>query len=233
MLAILNRYPFEVDQQWVCYLPPRLQQLIVSEMELRDFKRGETIYGLHSQTTEIYTVVDGSVKLTNATESGKDIAIITLPRGCTFGELSFVDNQPRQNIAIANTDCSLAVLKSNRYLELNTQHPQLDRAMLQFVTQRLRTLSNMHQDSNSLGLSQQLAKRLITAYQHQSQNSSTLESSVIRTSQDELASTLGASRQHINKTLKKWQAEALLEVGYRKITLLNVSGLIIEAEGAK
>ena len=84
MLAILNRYPFEVDQQWVCYLPPRLQQLIVSEMELRDFKRGETIYGLHSQTTEIYTVVDGSVKLTNATESGKDIAIITLPRGCTM-----------------------------------------------------------------------------------------------------------------------------------------------------
>lgn len=233
MIALLNRYPFEVDQQWVSHLPVSLQKMIVSEMELRDYKRGETIYSLHSQTNEIYTVVDGSIKLTNATESGKDIAIITLPRGCTFGELSFIDNQPRQNIAIANTDCSLAILKAKTYFELNTQHPELDRALLTFVAQRLRTLSDIHQDSNSLGLSQQLAKRLLSAYQYQAQHKAAISPNVITTSQDELASTLGASRQHVNKALKKWQAEGLLDVGYRKITLQDIDGLIKQAEGNK
>lgn len=231
MLAILNRYPFEVDQQWVCHLPPELQKIVVEQMELRDYKRGETIYALHSQVNEIYTVVDGSVKLTNATESGKDIAIITLPKGCSFGELSFIDGRARQNIALANSDCSVAVLKNKVYLELRAKHPELDQALLQFVAQRLRTLSDMHQDSNSLGLSQQLAKRLISAYHYQAQNTSTADPQIITTSQDELASTLGVSRQHVNKALKKWQTQKLLEISYRKIELLDIKGLEYVAAG--
>lgn len=225
MLAILNRYPFEVDQQWVAYLPSELQETVVSEMEFRDYKRGETIYGLHSQVNEIYTVLDGSIKLSNATENGKDIAIVVLPRGCSFGELSFIDTQPRQNIALANTDCTLAVLKNKRYLELSHNHPQLDRALLLFLALRLRTLSDIHQDRNSLGLSQQLAKRLITTFHYQSQNSANTNPCIITSSQGELASTLGVSRQHVNKALKKWQAEALLEVSYRQIEILDIDGL--------
>ncbi len=233
MLAVVNRYPFDATQQWVSYLPKDLQPLVVAEMELRDYKRGETIYGLHSQTQEIYTVIDGSIKLSNATETGKDLAIITLPRGGTFGELSFIDNQPRQNIAIAASDCTLAVLKSQQYLELSQEFPQLNAGMLQFVTQRLRTLSDMHQDRNSLGLSQQLAKRLILASQYQQQGQDKDLTQVISTSQDELASTLGVSRQHVNKALKRWQAEGLLEVSYRKIKLLDIAGLEEKAKEIK
>ncbi len=231
MLATLNRYPFEVDQQWVSYLPTALQKTVVAEMELRDYRRGETIYGLHSQVSEIYTLVDGSIKLTNATENGKDIAIITLPKGCTFGELSFIDSQPRQNIAVANTDCTLAVLKHKRYEELRTRHPELDRALLQFVAQRLRTLSDIHQDRNSLGLSQQLAKRLVTAFHYQAQNSSKMNPRILTTSQGELASTLGVSRQHVNKALKKWQSQSLLEISYRQIEILDIEGLEEAAKG--
>ncbi len=225
MLAVVNRYPFDASQQWVSYLPKDLQSLVVAEMELRDYKRGDTIYGLHSQTHEIYTVIDGSIKLTNTTETGKDLAIIALPRGGTFGELSFIDNQPRQNIAIAASDCTLAVLKSLQYQELSKQYPELNAGMLQFVTQRLRTLSDMHQDRNSLGLSQQLAKRLLLASQYQQQDQDKNTAQVISTSQDELASTLGVSRQHVNKALKRWQTEGLLKVSYRKITLLDIAGI--------
>ena len=222
MLAVVNRYPFDSPQQWVSYLPEALQTVVVQEMELRDYKRGDVIYALHSQTHEIYAVVDGSIKITTTTEEGKDLAIIGLPRGCTFGELSFVDGKPRQNIAIATSDCTLAVLHKKNYLALSEKHPELNQAMLQFVAFRLRTLSDIHQDSNSLDLARQLAKYLIYLFGNQSAKETNKE---INSSQEELASILGVSRQHVNKALKRWQSEGLLEISYRKITLLDLDGL--------
>lgn len=218
-------YPFDSNQQWLYYLPAHLRDLVRIKMETRSYKRHDVIYDHRSQINEVYTVIDGSVRLTNTTESGKDIAITSLPPGCTFGELSFVDGLARQNIAIASTACTLAVLHKKHYLELCEQYGQIPQAMLQFVAHRLRALVNIHQDTTSLELPQQLAKRLLYIADNQQQNPSALTPNEINTSQDELAATLGVSRQHVNKAVKRWQSEGLIDVGYRKIILLDAEGL--------
>ncbi|GAB3105527.1 Crp/Fnr family transcriptional regulator [Aestuariicella hydrocarbonica] len=218
-------YPRKAHEQWIYFLPAEIQDAVIANMDIRHYKRTETVYAHHSPTNEIYTVLEGCIKLTNTTLSGKDIAITTLPRGCTFGELSFIDGQPRQNIAVASTDCTLAVLTRKQYLSLSQQHPEILAGMLQFTAHRLRALVNIHQDTTSLELPQQLAKRLLFIAQKQNDGNHHSQPTEISVSQDELAATLGVSRQHVNKALKKWQTDGLLEVGYRKITLLDCEGL--------
>ncbi|WP_439134599.1 Crp/Fnr family transcriptional regulator [Pseudomaricurvus sp.] len=222
-------YPLQSGEQWLYYLPATLQPAVISAMDIKTFKRQETIYAHHSSINEIYTILDGSIRLTNTTLSGKDIAITTMPRGCTFGELSFVDELPRQNIAIASTDCTLAVLHRKQYNALCQQHPAITSGMLQFIAHRLRSMINIHQDSTSLELPQQLAKRLLFIAKNQTESQSLEAPDEIDVSQDELAATLGVSRQHVNKALKRWQAQGLIYVGYRKLTLLDREGLKAEA----
>ncbi|MBU3068948.1 Crp/Fnr family transcriptional regulator [Aestuariicella sp. G3-2] len=219
----ISDYPIHSSEQWVYYLPEELQPEVIGAMEIQNFRRHDTIYSHHSPTNEIYTVIQGNVRLSNSALSGKDIAISTMPRGCTFGELSFVDELPRQNIATASTDCTLAVLNRKQYNVLCREHPAIISSMLQFLSHRLRSLVNIHQDSTSLELPQQLAKRLLFMAKNQSRTQSA--QCEIDVSQDELAATLGVSRQHVNKALKRWQAAGLIDVGYRKVILLDQDAL--------
>lgn len=221
----LLNYPRQSSEQWVYYLPEQLQSVVIHSMEVQTFKRQDTIYSHHSSINEIYTVLEGTIRLSNTAFSGKDIAITTMPLGCTFGELSFVDKLPRQNIAIASTDCTLAVLHRKQYNALCREHPAITFGMLQFIAHRLRAMVNIHQDSTSLELPQQLAKRLLFIAKNQLQGQNLKHPNEIEVSQDELAATLGVSRQHVNKALKRWQAAGLIDVGYRKITLLDQEGL--------
>ncbi len=225
----LKTYPVQANEQWVSFLPEEIQPIAIAAMELRHVKRQTTIYALHSPNSEMYTVLDGTVKLTTTTASGKDVAITTMPRGCTFGEISFIDQQPRHNIAIASTDCTLAVLTRRQYNQLCQDYPQITEAMLNFFAHRLRTLISIHQDTTSLELPQQLARRLLFIARNQNDGQTLPLSYGISVSQDELAATLGVSRQHVNKAIKKWQTEGLIEVGYRKITLLDPQGLKVIA----
>ncbi len=48
---------------------------------------------------------------------------------------------------------------------------------------------------------------------------------VLRVSQQEISSIVGASRENVNKQLRTWQRAGLLELGKRRIVIRNLDAL--------
>ncbi len=92
----------------------------VSELgEVVTFSPGETIFLRGEPAKAMFFIKFGSVKIQQSTSAGDNIDVATLSAGSHFGEMPFVDNEPRSATAIAAEQTELFVIgyeKLNAFL---------------------------------------------------------------------------------------------------------------------
>jgi CRP-like cAMP-binding protein len=103
------------------------------EPDIRNFRQGETIFSSGDPGDCMYAVVDGTVEIQL---NGK--LIETIAPGGVFGEMGLIDGQPRSAMALAASDCSVAVIGEKRFLRLVEMAPQFALQMMRVVSERLR-----------------------------------------------------------------------------------------------
>ena len=70
----------------------------------------EQIIDRQSETTDVFFVISGDVRVVNYSLSGREIALDDLTAGGDFGELAALDGEPRSASVMALTDCLMAAL---------------------------------------------------------------------------------------------------------------------------
>jgi CRP-like cAMP-binding protein len=110
---------------------------------LQNFNRGDTIFIKGEAATALYLIKFGSVNIQQTTKSGDSIVVSTLGTGSHFGEMPFVDNQPRSATAVAaeNTEViSIPYDKLKMFLSQNKDAAvKFYKELSQFLCGRLRT----------------------------------------------------------------------------------------------
>jgi SulP family sulfate permease len=123
------------------YKAETLEDLEAS-MKIRSFEAGETIYARGAAGDELYWVRSGTVRLMAHLEAGMSKPVASFGRGDTFGSLSFLDNQPRPNDAIALTRAEVYVLTREQFNQIAEGHKKLAfnmaNAMARTLAMRLR-----------------------------------------------------------------------------------------------
>ncbi len=104
---------------------PETLSALESCMEQRTFKAGETIFALGDAGDELFLIRRGEVRILLQVEAGHSHHISTFGRGAFFGEMSFLDGNPRSASAIAYCDTDLYVISRKSFDQLSEDHKRI------------------------------------------------------------------------------------------------------------
>jgi len=94
-------------------------------MEQRSYRQGQVIFEQGDAGDELFLIRRGSVRIMLPLEGRTPRHLSTFGRGHFFGEMSFLDKQPRSADAIAFTDTDVYVLSRERFSRLGAEHRML------------------------------------------------------------------------------------------------------------
>lgn len=119
-----------------------LQELLVL-MTTHDHKAGRPIFKEGEPGDALYLILKGEVRISKLIPGVGEEALAFLPAGSCFGEMALVEGRlARSASAIANSDCDLAKLSREDFLNLLKRDKELGMDLLwgfvQMLSRRLR-----------------------------------------------------------------------------------------------
>jgi CRP-like cAMP-binding protein len=137
-----------------------LPQAEVAALEQRvgwhRFKAGELVLSRDSDSRDAFLVAEGRVQIVNFSLTGREIAYAAVQTGGYFGELSAIDGEPRSATVVAQTDCLLASLAPEIFIDYVTRHPSMALAVIQKLARIVRICDDRIMDLSVLGAHQRV-----------------------------------------------------------------------------
>lgn len=172
----------------------------------------------------MYRIVSGCVRISVLRRDGREALYLVLGPGDCFGVCSLLDAAPRHYTASAKGDVEVQVLRREVCDRMRSDHPTFNEGLIRYVSRHMRLLSEYFANYTVDELSCRVALRLLKA------RKSTVARAhgilvTVRLSQSEIALMVGASRQTVNKVLRRFQEDGLIFLEYGRIQILDIERL--------
>jgi CRP-like cAMP-binding protein len=188
----------------------------------RKFERGDAVASADELTRKMYVLMSGKVNLVCTNNEGRRLVIATLEPGAIFGEGALSTQAEPGVFAEAAEGSTVWVIPAAEARNLTMQYPILGWGLLQTYGQRLMQVENSLEDVAYKKLPERLASLLLDLNDD--------GTNVIKgVSHQALADYLGTYRETVSAILRDFKRQDLVELGYRRITLLDVEELKIVA----
>ena len=175
---------------------------VAEQMRRAAFKQGQTIFARGDTATDVYLVVEGSVRLSVFSSDGRTLSFKHANAGDFFGEIACLDGGARSADATAITRVQVMALAQARFTSLIETNPRVARAAITFLCQRLRDTSEQSEAIALHPIEVRLARFFLSRCKHADADGAANRSSFdLGMSQNELALLVGASRQKVNAAL--------------------------------
>ncbi|HEY6823384.1 MAG TPA: Crp/Fnr family transcriptional regulator [Steroidobacteraceae bacterium] len=133
-------------------LPEDTLHSIASRCAWRRCPAGELIVSRETREHEVYLLVSGTARVTAFSASGRQVTYRDLSAGDWFGDLAAVDHRPRSADVVAQTEALVACMRGGDFIDLVLQSPQVARALLEHLVQRVRELTDRVFELSTLGV---------------------------------------------------------------------------------
>ncbi len=191
-------------------------------LSTRKFDRGDLIATPDDLSSKMYLLMSGHVHLVVTNNEGRRLVIATLEPGAIFGEGALANAADPNVVAEAADTSTLWIIPAGEARNLTMQYPILGWGMLQTYGQRLVQVENSLEDVAYKKLPERLASLLIDLAED--------VTNVIKgISHQALADYLGTYRETVSAILRDFKRQGLVELGYRRIHLLDMEELKIAA----
>jgi len=173
---------------------------------------GYLIYLQGTDATCFYFLKEGRVKSFIHSEDGAEQVLTVYEAGSLFGEAAFFDELPRVSSAIAITPCQLVPIDRELVSEQFVQNPALAMSMIRYLARKVRMLSD-HLDHIAFRPAKwRLAEHLLSLLP---------DDNFVQCNQEEIAAAISASRVTVSRLLNDLARDGLVELGYRKIRIID------------
>jgi SulP family sulfate permease len=102
-------------------------------MEKRHVAAGEKIFSRGESGDELFLIRRGAVRIILPLSDRQSHHLGTFGRGAFFGEMAFLDGDPRSANAVAFTDCELYVLSRHAFDKLADEHKKLGLRLMEGI----------------------------------------------------------------------------------------------------
>ena len=194
--------------------PESAKKKLAKLCRIQTFQHEDTIYQLGDKPTALYGVIDGAIKLIGETPDGKFFLYELASPGQWFGETSAIDGQPRAQTARAVGEIHVVRLLREDLLALLASQPDLYRHFVTVLCSRLRRAGAALEETAFLPISIRLARTLVRMHRVR-------EKHQIKLSQEEIAASLGVTRQSIHRVMKKWNEKGYVSIEYGNVKVLQ------------
>jgi CRP-like cAMP-binding protein len=150
--------------------------------------------------------------------------IATLGAGALFGEMALLGQQMHNAFAEAMEDCSIMVMSRADLERLILNDATIGRRILALTRKRLSDAEARLEDMAFKGIPARLASLLLRLAADQGDNS------ISGLTHQDLAETIGTYRETATQVLNDLKTDGLIEIGRKRITILDVERLRTIAE---
>ncbi|MEJ1200823.1 MULTISPECIES: Crp/Fnr family transcriptional regulator [unclassified Streptomyces] len=197
------------------------------------------------RSSHVLIILHGWVTVSLATDRGATRLILGLRGpGELLGEMAALDRRPRSATVRALGPTEAQVIGGDAFRRFLALHPRVSGLVIRQLTFRLRSADQERSALASLTVLQRLAHRLIELskpdssgpYSPSSWGSSSSPApaaarSVVHLAQDELAATVGATREAVAKALRLLRTQNIVRTGNRMVEILDPTLLALLADG--
>jgi CRP-like cAMP-binding protein len=202
---------------------------IVARARIRTVDASEIVFAIGSPGDQMMALLRGTIRISVPSSDGKELLLAIIRPGEVFGELAVLDGKERSADAIAESPCTLAILDRKDILSFFERHPSAWPKLVRVLCQRLRHTDQAFAEVALLELPARLAKSMLRLVELHS-TSTPGKNPIIRFSQRELANMVGGTRESVNRCLRNWQRNGIVQIAEGSIIITNRSALEDMAE---
>jgi CRP/FNR family transcriptional regulator, cyclic AMP receptor protein len=184
----------------------------------RSFSSGEPIFHIGAPGQSMMVILTGTVRVSLPGPRGKVIILADLNAGELLGEVALLDGKERSADATALTKCDMLVLERRDAMFFLEKRPDLSLKLLELMCARLRLSDERMLEIAVFDLPVRLAKVLLD---RTGQLGSAGAKSKLSLSQVELAIMINATRENVNRCLRNWQRQGIVDLDKRWIIILR------------
>jgi CRP/FNR family transcriptional regulator, cyclic AMP receptor protein len=192
---------------------------------VRTLREREQIYRRGDPGRTVTVVLNGHVKLSSTTADGREVVLEICGPGMCFGELSVLNNWPRDTDATTLSRCQLLTIDGRQFSQVMARSQEALQTMMRTISHRLRTATERVCDTVALGAAARLAKALVQLAELQCPAIRDGVRIALPLSQAELGGMTGLTRESINKHLAALRDAGWISLSGGTITLLDCAAL--------
>lgn len=127
----------------------------------RRCRRGRLVIDHQGADRDIYFLIDGAVRATVYSPSGRQVTFADIGPGGCFGDLSAIDGRPRSASVVALTDTTLATMSPRLFWDLIEEEPAFAGAMLKRLAGIVRRLDDRVVEFSTLSVGSRIRAELL------------------------------------------------------------------------
>ncbi len=194
----------------------------ISKLGIRKFFARDTVVLFEHETgSALFVIIDGKLKVSRVSDDGKEVILTILGESDFFGEMAILDGLARSANVTAMEDAELFIIQRSEFLDLLQMHPEIAIALLQELTQRLRS-ADMKIKSLSL---KDAEGKVATVILQLADDIGKIKQGIVEIEklpfQHDLANMAGTSRETISRTLHTFAKKGFVELEGSRLRILN------------
>jgi len=204
-----------------------VQQLIT----FHEINKGAIVLQEGDYGNTLFIIISGSVKVSKYASDGREVILSLLNEGCTFGEMSLLNKQPRSASITTLTHTKVAQITSDNFRLLLIQQPKVTFKLLAETTARLRQTSKVLERISTLDVPHRLyyyLRDFIANHLGQSAEGHTV--AIKLPTHQMIADQLFTSRETISRAMSTLKKESIIckadKPGETKIDMASLETLL-------
>ena len=198
----------------------------------RHYGPGELVFSEGEPCTGLYVVESGHIRIFKSSANGREQVLNIDGPGSSVAELPVFDggNYPASVAAVG--EATLLFVSKQDFQSLCLTHPQVALKVLRVVGARLRRLVGIIEELSFTTVRNRLASLLLRLAQREGRHTANGLEVTLPVSNQELASQIGTVRELVSRNLSRLQAEGLIQMDGRTVTIPSLKALEALLENA-
>jgi len=191
-------------------LEPGELETLSRAASVRHFGGGTPIIREAEPGDLFFVILRGEVKISVDSPDGREVVLSHLQAGDFFGEMALFGGEGRSASVTATSDCELAALARADFLAALSRDFSLTRKILQTLSTRLRKANDVIESMALLDVGGRLARYLLRLADESGQPPVDGYFVVNRPTHQEIANSIGATRETVTRMLKQFEDRKLI-----------------------
>jgi len=205
-------------------LSPREMEDLNRITTMSTVPKGRVFYRPEELGEVLFILKEGKVQLYRISPEGKKLVITTLGAHTLFGEMALLGTKMHNTFAEAVEDCLICVMSRDDLERLILGKPQVALRILDSTGRRLREAEEHLENMAFKGIPARLASLLLRLAEEQGSND------ITGLTHQDLAESVGTYRETATQVLNDLKSTGYIDIGRKRITILDVDALTAVAE---
>ena len=197
---------------------------IAESCSTRTYEKNAQILGEQDHTTDVFFILGGTVRANSVSPKGREVIYSEFSAGAIFGEFSAIDGRPRSSAVSAQTDCVVSRMPAKALFELLRSNGIVSTKLVELLVVKIRNMSERVFEVSALSVSERLRRELVRLASTGERQGKVIVIKPAPTHYD-IAARIGSHREAVTREFNRLEAEKLLEVGRRHISILDLERL--------